>query len=181
MFSVRSIAALTICTVAHIASAQTTPSTTEILRGIAKAVNSYRASVSCGDQVVDAKSIAALSAYKTFDDRMDAKYAVLWTGDIGCAGGSGTSGSNIAIVTVGTGDSYMVDPLLSSPVVSFESPVRNIERIVGNTKDTLILEGKEYGPKDANCCPSLNVRFTLKSDEKGNWKLVDKKVAPARK
>ena len=80
-----------------------------------------------------------------------------------------------------TGDSYVVDPLQSSPVIQFESPVRGVERIVGNTRDSLILEGMEYGPKDPNCCPSIKVRFTLRVDEKGNWKLVEKKTLPAKK
>ena len=123
----------------------------------------------------------ALVPYKTMDDRMDAKYAVLWVGDIGCAGGSGTEGTNLSIVTISTGDSYVVDPLQSSPVIQFESPVRFVERIVGNTRDSLILEGMEYGPKDPNCCPSIKVRFTLRVDEKGNWKLVEKKTMSAKK
>ena len=123
----------------------------------------------------------SLVPYKTMDDRMDAKYAVLWVGDIGCAGGSGTEGTNLSIVTISTGDSYVVDPLQSSPVIQFESPVRFVERIVGNTRDSLILEGMEYGPKDPNCCPSIKVRFTLRVDEKGNWKLVEKKTMSAKK
>ncbi|MBL8431585.1 MAG: hypothetical protein JNK80_04255 [Dechloromonas sp.] len=45
----------------------------------------------------------------------------------------------------------------------------------------MILEGLEYGPEDSNCCPSIVVRFTLKLDEKGNWKLAEKKVMPPRK
>jgi hypothetical protein len=112
---------------------------------------------------------------------MDAKYAVLWAGDIGCAGGSGSEETNLSIVTISTGDSYVVAPLLSSPVIQFESPVRFVERIVGNTRDSLILEGKEHGLKDANCCPSIPVRFTLRADEKGNWKLSEKKVMPVKK
>ena len=95
--------------------------------------------------------------------------------------GSGTEGTNLSIVTISTGDSYVVDPLQSSPVIQFESPVRFVERIVGNTRDSLILEGMEYGPKDPNCCPSIKVRFTLRVDEKGNWKLVEKKTMSAKK
>jgi hypothetical protein len=39
----------------------------------------------------------------------------------------------------------------------------------------------EYGPKDSNCCPSIKVRFTLRVDEKGYWKLTEKKTMPAKK
>lgn len=161
--------------------AQNAPPVQEITKQIVKSVTSYANAISCPGIAVEPKKIAALVPYKTVDDRLDAKYAVLWVGDIGCAGGSGTEGTNISIVTVSTGDSYVVDPLQSSPAIQFESPVRGIERIVGNTRDSLILEGKEYGPNDPNCCPSIKVRFTLRSDEKGNWKLVEKKAMPSKK
>jgi len=161
--------------------AQSAPPVQEITKQIIKSVSSYANAISCPGITVEPKKIAALVPYKTFDDRMDAKYAVLWVGDIGCAGGSGTEATNVAVVTVSTGDSYVVNPLQSSPAIQFESPVRGIERIVGNTRDSLILEGKEYGPNDPNCCPSIKVRFTLRVDEKGNWKLVEKKTMPAKK
>ena len=161
--------------------AQSAPPVQEITKQIINSVAGYANAISCPGVKVEPKQIAALVPYKTLDDRMDAKYAVLWAGDIGCAGGSGTEGTNLSIVTISTGDSYVVDPLLSSPVIQFECPVRFVERIVGNTRDSLILEGKEHGPKDANCCPSILVRFTLRADEKGNWKLVEKKVIPVKK
>ena len=161
--------------------AQNAPSVQEVTKGVIKSARNYASAISCGDAQIDSKNIAGLIPYKTLEDRLDAKFAVLWAGDIGCAGGSGTEGTNISIVTIGAGDAYMVDPQLSSPIIGFESPVRFVERIVGNTKDTLILEGKEQGPKDANCCPSIPVRFTLKADPKGNWKMIEKKIMPAKK
>lgn len=160
--------------------AQSAPPVQEITKQIIRSVTGYANAISCGDVKVGAKDIAALVPYKTMDDRMDAKYAVLWGGDIGCAGGSGTSTTNIAIVTVSTGDSFVVNPLQSSPAINFES-VRFVERIVGNTRDTLILEGLEHGPNDSNNFPSIKIRFTLRVDEKGNWKLVEKKVMPSKK
>lgn len=173
--------AATLLGMGSICFAQSVPPVQEITRQIIKAATSYKEAISCSEVKIDPKEIAALVPYKTLDDRMDAKYAVLWVGDIGCAGGSGTSGTNVSIVTISVGDSYTVDPLQSSPVIQFESPVRYVSRIVGNTRDSMILEGLEFGPKDANCCPSIPVRFTLKLDEKGNWKLAEKKVVPARK
>lgn len=153
----------------------------EITKQIIKSVTAYANAISCPGVTVAPRQIAALVPYQTIDDRMDEKYAVLWVGDIGCVGGSGTEGTHVSIVTVSTGDSYVVNPLQSSPTVQFESPVRYVERIVGNTRDSLILEGKEYGPNDSNCCPSVKVRFTLRADEKGNWKLVEKQVIPSKK
>ena len=161
--------------------AQSAPSVPEITKQIVRSVTGYANAISCPGVKVEPKQIDALVPYKSIDDRLDAKYAVLWTGDIGCAGGSGTVGTNLSIVTVSTGDSYVVDPLQSSPVIQFESPVRGVERIVGNTRDSLILEGVEYGSNDPNCCPSIKVRFTLRVDEKGNWKTVEKKTMPVKK
>jgi hypothetical protein len=171
----------TLFCVASSCFAQSAPPVQEITRQIIKAATSYSSAIACEDGKIGAKDIAALVPYKTLDDRPAAMYAILWGGDIGCAGGSGTHGTHVSIVMIGAGDSYFVDPLQSSPVIQFESPVRYVSRIVGNTRDSMILEGLEYGPKDANCCPSVPVRFTLKVDEKGNWKLVDKKVMPVKK
>jgi len=167
--------------VTPLALAQNAPPVQEITKQIIKSAQGYANAISCPGVVITPKEIAALTPYKTLDDRMDAKYAVLWDGDIGCAGGSGTSGTNISIVTVSIGDSFVVDPHTSSPIIQFESPVRSVSRIVGNTRDTLILEGKEFADNDPNCCPSITVRFTLRVDDKGNWKLVEKKLLPAKK
>ncbi len=163
------------------ASAQNVPSAQEITRSIVKAANAYADSIACEHSKIEAKNIAALVPYRTMDSRGDAKYAVLWSGDIWCAGGSGTNGSAITIVKIGAGDSFLVDSLQSSPIISHELPVRYVERLVGNTADSLIIEGKEYGKDDPNCCPSVNVRATLKVDAKGNWKMIDKKVIPGKK
>ncbi len=161
--------------------AQNGPPVQEITKQVIRSVTGYANAISCPGVKVDAKQIAALVPYKTIDDRMDAKYAVLWPGDIGCAGGSGTEETHVSIVTVSTGDTYVVDPLQSSPAIQFESPVRFVDRIVGNTRDSLILEGMEYGPKDPNCCPSIKTRFTVRVDEKGNWKVIEKKTMPSKK
>lgn len=177
----RIIVALSFVFFAANSYAESAPPVQEITKQIIKSVTSYANAISCPGVVVESRQIAALIPYKTFDDRMDAKFAVLWVGDIGCAGGSGTEGTNVAIVTVSTGDSYVVDPLQSSPAIQFESPVRFVDRIVGNNRDSLILEGKDYGPNDSNCCPSIKVRFTLRVDEKGNWKLVEKKAMSTKK
>ena len=163
------------------ANAQNMPSAQEITRYIIKVATAYADSIACEHSKIEAKNIAALAPYKTMDSRGDAKYVVLWSGDIGCAGGTGTTGSAITLVKIGAGDSFVVDPLQSSPIISHELPVRYVERLVGNTADSLIIEGKEYGKDDPNCCPSINVRATLKVDAKGNWKMVEKKVIPSKK
>ena len=165
--------------------AQNAPSVQEVTKQIINSATNYAKAISCNrDELgVDSKDIAALVPYKTLDDRENAKYAVLWTGGIGecfIGIGMGNISTNLAIVRIGAGDSYFVDPFESSPAIKFESPVR-FARLVGNTKDSLILEGMEYTSEDANCCPSRKVRSTLRVDKKGDWKLVEKKVMPAKK
>ena len=161
--------------------AQSLPNTQSITSKVIKATTNYQAAISCSDLQPEPKNIAALVPYKTFDDRINATYAAFWVGDIGCAGGSSTSGVNVAIVTVGAADTFLVDPLRSSPAVSVEFPSRGYERIVGNTKDSIIIDAAEHGPNDANCCPSIRFRYTLKLDEKGNWKQTEKKSLPPKK
>ena len=35
-------------------------------------------------------------------------------------------------------------------------------------------QGRKYTPADARSTPSVPVRFTLRADPQGNWRLVDK-------
>lgn len=181
MYIRKLIAIAAVSLISSISTAQDAPQVETITKGIIAAASAYQNAISCSESRIQAKDIAALIPWKTFDDRMDAKYAVLLTGDIGCAGGSGTNYTYIAMISIGSGNSFVVDPSHSSPVIAFESPARYVARLVGNTRDTLILEGYEFGPNDANCCPSINLRFTLRVDAKGNWKLVEKKVIAAKK
>jgi len=156
--------------------AEEVPSVKEITRQIIVATTKYANAVSCGGVQITPKQIAALAPYKDFYAREEAEYAVLWDGDIGCLGGSGTSNPQVAIVKIGAGDSFMVDAQHSSPAIEFASPVRYIERLVGNNRDSLILEGLEYGSNDSQSTPSIRVRFVMMRDNKGNWKTVSKEV-----
>lgn len=49
------------------------------------------------------------------------------------------------------------------------SPVRDVDRGVRNTRDTLILEGWRHGLDDAQCCPNERVRFALRFDGDHGW------------
>lgn len=158
------------------AFAQSTPSPQKITAGVIRAATDYATAVSCDNEKIDSTRVAALVPYKSFTDRLEAKYVVLWDGDLGCLGGSGTNLTNLAIVTAGAGDSFVVAPSRSSPIIKFEAPARLIERIVASSRDSLTLEGKEHGSEDASCCPSIPVRFTLRSDSSGNWRLTEKMV-----
>lgn len=158
--------------------AQNAPSVQEITKQIIQSVNEYANSISCHGTEVSPKDIATLTPYKTLQE--DAEYAVLWAGDIGCAGGSGTTTSNIAIVHFASlVDSFIINPLLSSPVVDFESVI--FAKLVGNTHNSLVLDGFEYASDDAMCCPSISVRVTVRVNKKGNWKIIKRKVKTLKK
>lgn len=169
-------AALLLFTILPLASAAPERSNEEIKRGVADVVRRYANAIACPGVKVRPQDVLALTPYED-DYRRLSKYAVLWTGDLGCHGGSDVEGSHIAIATINNGK-YVVDPRLSSPIVDFDTPVRIVRRVVSYTDDTLTLQGNVHGPQDRPANPSVPVRFTLKLDEKGNWKMVDKRVLP---
>lgn len=148
----------------------------EIKRGIADAVRRYANAISCPGVKVRAEDVLALMPGDD-DERRLSKYAVLWTGDLGCFGGAGIEATHLAIATI-SGGKFIVDPRLSSPVVAFDSPVRFVKRVVSYNVDSLTLQGNVYGPQDKVGNPTIPVRFTVKLDEKGNWKMTDKRVLP---
>lgn len=170
-------AAALIC-IALSSGAQAAPdrSSDEIKRGIADTVRRYANAIACPGVKVRPEDVLALIPSED-DDRRLSKYAVLWSGDLGCFGGPGIEATHIAVATISSGK-YIVDPRLSSPIVEFESPVRFVKRVVSYTADTLTLQGNVNGPQDVRGVPSVPVRFVLKLDDKGNWKLLDKRVLP---
>ena len=139
--------------------------------GVASAVQRYANAIACAGVKVMPADVLMLSA--GYEGAFAARYAVLWVGDMRCFGGSGTEQTQLAIATFNTGQ-YVVQPELSSPVVAFESPVRVVTRIVSHNARNLVLEGMEFGPEDPPSTPSVPVRFILRLDGTGNWKLVDK-------
>lgn len=157
------------------------PSVADQTKEIIRVVNLYAEAIAClPDENLSGRDIAAMSPLKDMDLREEAKFAVVWRGDIGCAGGSGTTGAHLAVVKVGAGDSFYVDAYESEPTVDAGLP-RAIEKIVGATKDSLILDVLDYGDKDANCCPSLRTRITLKQLQNGKWqKVATKKMPPVK-
>jgi hypothetical protein len=158
-------------------------SVAEITQKVSESVDHYAAAIACESAPVDPKDIAALVPYRKSDedDFAQAEYAVIWHGDVGCAGGSGTGTSNIAIVRVGHWGEFFVVPARSSPIAKFGLPVTFIDRMLGNTRNTLLLEGEALGKDDLPCCPSVRVRFTMKLGANGNWTVVNQRVLEAGK
>lgn len=169
-------AAALLCVLLSTAAHAAEKSTDDIKRGVADAVRRYANAIACPGVKVRPEDVLALVPAED-DNRRLAKYAVLWIGDVGCFGGAGIEASQISIATISSGK-YIVDPRLSSPVIDFDSPVRFVKRVVSYTDETLTLQGNVSGPQDVRGKASVPVRFTLKVDDKGNWKLLDKRVLP---
>ncbi|MCX7099726.1 MAG: hypothetical protein NTV43_17680 [Methylococcales bacterium] len=123
------------------------PTVSKITKEVLRAANSYASAVSCGESPAEAKDILALHPYKKKEDAFDSEYLVFWHGDIGCAGGSGTHTDNVALVRVGSFDSFYVDPSRSSPTIELEFNTRFLERLVGNTGDTIIVDASEFAAR----------------------------------
>lgn len=154
------------------------------VNAVIKAAARYAQGIACDVQAITPGDVAQLAgkAQPEAGDGAHDRFALLWTADIGCAGGSGTTMTHIAIVhgsSMGQ-HGYSVDTLRSSPTIDFESPVRVVERIVRHGPDELELEGMVQAEGEPNCCPSQPVRFTLRADEAGHWKLVAQQALPPR-
>jgi hypothetical protein len=147
------------------------PAPPDARAGVASAVERYANAVACHGVKVSPADVMMLSS--GYQGAYLAKYAVLWRGDMTCFRNAGTQQTYLAIATFNTGQ-YVVQPELSSPVVAFESPVRMVTRVVRYGARILVLEGMEYGPGDPDSTPTVPVRFILRVDSTGNWKLVDK-------
>ena len=176
--SLRSFAALASVFCALGAQARGGPlSADEVTRRVSAAVDRYAAAIACRSDAVKAADIAALEPYDVDDNAMPfGRYAVIWTGDIGCQQGSASISTNIAVVEVrGTIGDFLVVPAHSSPQAAFALPFAYEHRIVGHTADTLTLEGVFLGAGDALCCASDRRRYTLRSDDRGTWSVVSER------
>lgn len=147
------------------------PAEQEIRTEAVEVVKKYANAIACVDDEYGLWEFLTLSPWEEYYARDDAEYAVIWSGDVGCAGGSGTTGVNLAIVKIGAGNTFYVDAWNSSPPKEFEFFSRAFDGVVANTSDVIVLEALEHGEDDANCCPSQQVRYTLKRDGDSNWKL----------
>jgi len=143
----------------------------EIKRGIAGAVERYAVSLACPDVKVGPQDVMDLLPNES--GATGTKYVVVWTDTTGC---SGRPGTHIAIARADS-DEFLVDERLSTLVEAFDEDASHLQRVVGYSADTLTLEGKTYGPYDSNK-PSIPVRFTLRLDDKGQWKMADKIKLP---
>lgn len=150
----------------------------QINKEVLSAANSYAKAISCVEELATPQTIFALDPLNTEEDFDEAKYLVFWIGDVGCFGGSGTVGFHHAVVRANHRGNFYVDSLHSSPAIDgVES--RFIQKFVGNSKDTMVVDQLEHDEQDGNNFPSLKYRVTYQIDDNsGKWKLLEKKKLP---
>lgn len=150
----------------------------QINKGVLAAANNYAKAISCVEKPASPETIFALNPLRSMDDFLDAEYVVFWYGHMSCSMGSGTYAPHHAIVKIGQGSQFYVDPTRSSPSVEGLQS-RFIEKFVGNSKNTVVVDQLEHNDKDANNFPTLKYRVTYRIDERsGDWRVIEKKQMP---
>lgn len=143
-----------------------------------KVAKEYANSIACNTSI-EKKNLIALRSWNTDDaeDRGYAKYALVWHGDIGCNGGSGTTTWNISIIKIGVGDYFFVDAAKSSPMGRVQLPVKPDIKIVKFSESNITVQTKveDKAVEGRGCCEWTRVELQLKIDKNGNWNLANKK------
>jgi len=116
----------------------------------------------CEPTRAEPNSVAAMSPYTPDVEagRAAAEYVVIWAGDIGCRGGSGTNTMNYLLV-----EKRGVTPARIVGVGELDGA--SIERIVATTPDSLTVDAYTWGPDDAHCCASVFERWTFRREPSG--------------
>lgn len=156
----------------------------QILTEAYKAAKKHIETISC-ESILSPKNLVPLTPWRNCDnndERHEAKYALFWSGDIGCEGGSGSPKTRITIIRIGMGSTPLVDTALSSPVVKFDFQAHVVKRILKTKPNEILLEALDWGPDDPLCCASVPVRILLRQDKNGGWtQAYKRKIVPAKK
>lgn len=136
----------------------------EISKQVFRVGKQYAESISCVLEI-DPNNLVALTPF-TYDttEHSIPEYVLIWIGDVGCYGGSHTSGYRIATINIRAANVATVDTLLSSPVIKFPiSPksIKKITRLSNNTLKIIAIDETEN-----------NVEIHLKRDTNGNWLVI---------
>lgn len=106
---------------------------------------------------------------KISNDEFCERFLVIWEGDVGHNGGSGTWGPVMCEVSEGSFGRYYVE----STYREFETGLRCIDDVEGFSDDILVLTGRKYADSDSNNHPSLCFRVKLKQGLEMNWNIVE--------
>lgn len=143
--------------IAFCADAPSPPSQKVVIQEVVRVANKYIDHGVCEPTRAETSSVATMSPYTSDVEagRAAAEYAVIWAGDVGCRGGSGTNTMNYLLV-----EKRGVTPARIVGMGELEGA--SIERIVATTPDSLSVDVYTWGPDDANCCASVYERRTFR-------------------
>jgi hypothetical protein len=159
------------------AFAQTAPSDDQSTRDQVKMVASYYvAALSCmspQDVVIPDAFVAHLRQTQSTPDKDGQDvWAVLFTSEF-CSGGNGNPPTYIAIVRKDEyDDGYSVDPTQSSPVITFNEPVQQVDHVTSDGPNNVFLAGHDYGSNDSPAQATDPATATMRVDHSGNWSVV---------
>ncbi len=121
-------------------------------------ITKYAEAIGCGAGLGE-KNIAHVSFPIL---KYSSTYVAMVDTDIACSGGTGTDASRLVFLASGTSreeEAYVV-PALSEPSAVVTGGPRYITSLY--TKNgQLHATGLEYGPNDANCCPSIRTIYQV--------------------
>nr|WP_314860581.1 hypothetical protein [uncultured Undibacterium sp.] len=135
------------------------------LKIIKPMVVKYANLIGCADW----SEVKAITKYSDKENGIEGAYVALIPSDIECAGGSGTTFSTIVVINTAEGragmegngnDYWKVIPSLSQPIADVTGAPRSLDGIY-QKNGQLFATGSEYGPNDANCCPSLKLTYKV--------------------
>jgi len=136
------------------------------LKFIKPLVLKYAESTGCADDTLDPKLV---SKFSDKENGIEDAFIAMVSTDIGCMGGSGTSGFEIFLLKKAEGregiddptfDYLKVTPELSAPVAGSNATTRLFTSLY-QKNGQLFATGLEYGEDDANCCPSLRTIYKI--------------------
>lgn len=96
------------------------------------------------------------------------RFLVLWDGDIGMNGGSGSWGTAMVEVQESRFGQFYVD----KSDLHFNTGMRCVARAINFHKGVLSLVGYKYGKDDPNNHPSLVYKVNMKKNKSGEWHIA---------
>jgi len=101
------------------------------------------------------------------------RFVVIWTGDVGHNGGSGSWGTAMCEVAESFSGVYFVE----NTIPFFETSLRDITEIVGYDNGKLSLIGYTHAEDDVNNKPTMKYQVTLikEKPDSTQWKVIDRK------
>lgn len=132
---------------------------------IVKKVTAYATAVGCDVRPVRVDMIVDLYPQGHL---LDKRIAVFWDGDQECNRGSGSVGTNVAIIQFSPARELYVNPSLSHSRFERKGP-RYIHRISVTDTESVTVFGSD-DCRDERTCLSPSGRFLLLIKELGRWK-----------